>query len=305
MPLLRKVPIISLAVFCGLGNSACTPDYGKLITSPADLPPSIFAFLSTAADSQYVIIQNAEPVPEEAEKFLEAEYQRLRQARVSLQGKQENFIIHRQYERRRSTLYGFAPELVFVSAHRVRPGESYQLRIEIPEKGIYSASTTAPGDFQILAPAPADTIDVFKPMSLRWSPAAGAAGYRLVLRSTFIDSTRFKRGTSNEVEKSLAIRAWYFPASPDPFASVAHGLDFFYKLPGDLDFTLIETVLALDAFDAPAWLAHEINQRDASYEFEKEIRLAPGVYSNIAGGRGLMTAITTKTIPLLLPPQEK
>ncbi len=290
---------------------ACEPDYGNLITSPEDLPPSIFAFLNTAADSQYVIIRNAIPPnikprleQGESDPVLEAEFQRLRQARVALTGDGENFVFHDKYELKDSD-YDVERDFVFVSAFKVRPGETYRLGVEIPEKGLFTSATTAPGDFQILTPASGDTFDIFNPLPVKLTPAEGAAGYRVVLRPTFIDSAKFKAGAPEYVYQAKGAFFSYVKQSPDPVVVVKHNLDIYYRIPEQLSYTLVAVSLFVDALDTPAWLAWEINQRGLVYGGEDEVLTMPGVYSNIAGGRGVMTATTSKTIPVILPLQKK
>jgi len=306
MPLLRKVPIISLAVFCGLGNSACTPDYGNLLTSSNDLPPSIFAFLNTAADSQYVILRNATPQAEEYDGFLEKEFQRLRQARVTLtNGAGQDLGIHKQYVMSHPQ-YDEEPDFFFVSAQRISPGESFHLRVEIPEKEVYTASTTAPGDFTILAPNPADTIAVFDSLQIQWTAAASAAGYRVILRWFFLDSADFKAGKNDEIVTWWGHRYWYFKRTPSPNARIKVNFERYYLFHEEYeDVTFLpEVELTIEALDSPAWLARELNSRNAPvHTFEAEAKLMPGVYSNIENGRGLMTATTSRTIILLLPPR--
>lgn len=290
---------------------ACEPDYGNLITSPEDLPPSIFAFLNTAADSQYVIIRNAIPrniKPRlergESDRVLEAEFQRLRQAKVALTGAGEDFVFHDKYELKDSD-YDVERDFVFVSAFKVRPGEAYRLQVEIPEKGVFTASTTAPGDFQILVPKPLDTLDVFKLLTVRWTAAQGAAGYQVGLRWSYIDSTWFKLGMSDKVDTIRDYRYRYIEQSPDPGAIINHSLTAFYTHPDWKYRTLLEATVFVHALDTPAWLAWKINQRGLVQGGDDEVLTKPGVYSNIAGGRGVMTATTGKTIPVILPPQKR
>lgn len=90
---------------------------------------------------------------------------------------------------------------------------------------------------------------------------------------------------------------------PEPAASIEHGLDWYYTHPDDYYVTLLEAALSVEALDTPAWLAYEINH--PAHHIETGSRLDVVSYSNIEGGRGLMTATTTKTIPLLFPAGQK
>jgi hypothetical protein len=293
-----------MAVFFLFSFWACEPGYDNLLTSPADFPTSIFAFLNTAADSQYVVLHNSTPPAGPYHEFLEREYQLLRQAKVKLSDGDGDFVFHDRYELVSPFHEDFEHDFVFVSAHRVRPGETYRLHVEIPEKGVYTASTTAPGDFQILAPSPLDTLDVFNPLAVEWTAAQGAAGYRVVLQWTLLDSFRFKSGRSDTIDKVKERMSWYVEPSPQMAMVMEHKLDRYYRFPDAFSKALAKDtplLVFVEALDAPAWLAREINQR-GSYEFEKEIRTMPGVYSNIEGALGLMSAVTTKMIPVVLPP---
>jgi hypothetical protein len=182
----------------------CAPDYGNLITSPKDLPPSIFAFLNTLSDSQYVVLRNAVTAQgKDDDRALEPEFQHLRQAKVALTGGGKDFVFHNKYALK-EPYFDAEREFVFVSAHKVRPGEIYRLWVEIPPKGIFTASTTAPWDFQILEPNPNDTFDVLSPLTVKLTNAKGTAGYRVVLRSTFIDSARLRRARQNSFIRAKA-----------------------------------------------------------------------------------------------------
>lgn len=306
MPSLPKTPSHFLAAFflC-LSLWHCTPDYGTLLTSPKDLPPNIFAFLNTASDSQYVILRNVLPQAEVYDDFLEKELMRLRQARVTLtNGSGKNLGIHNQYVMSHPQ-YDDEPDFIFVSAQRISPGESFHLRVEIPEKEIYTASTTAPGDFQIFAPNSLDTIAVFDSLHVQWTAAEGAAGYRLLLRWFFLDSTDFKRGRSQEIIKRWVHQYWYFEQTSLPAHWSEPGWLNYYRFPERFpDLTLLpEAEITIEALDAPAWLAREINSREGVLLFETEAKLMPGTYSNIENGRGLMTATTSRAIIVLLPPR--
>ncbi len=143
-----------------LGFWSCKPDYGNLLTSPSDLPPLIFAILNTAADSQYVVLRNPTPPAGPYKDFLEREYQLFRQARVAVRGPSGDFVFNDRYEIASPFHEDFEHDFVFVSAQRVRPGETYELRADIPGKGIFTAVVTTPEDFQISTPSEMDTIDV-------------------------------------------------------------------------------------------------------------------------------------------------
>lgn len=287
---------------------ACEPDYGNLLTSPKDLPPSVFAFLNTAADSQYVILQNPTPPSGSYAKFLEKEYQLYRQAVVSLTDGAGDFVFHDKYEIISPFHEDFVHDFVFVSAHRAQPRENYHLRVEIPQKGVYMASTTAPGDVQILSHRAQDTLDVFKPLIVRWAASERAAGYRVMLRWTVIDSTQFKFGRSNKLDTLYFRNHLYVESSAEQVALL--NLDYLtlhYKSPGAFPRQALgnDATIFVEALDAPAWLARELNQRgQLYYGGPEEVRAMPGSYSNIENGRGLMSAVTTKTIHLILPPRK-
>jgi len=306
----RKLPS-SLLYWGGLlflfASNACEPNYGNLLISPPDFPPLIFAFLNTAVDSQYVILHNATPLSGSFEKFLEEEYQLYRQAKVKLTNGVEDFVFDDQYEIVSPYHEDFEHDFVFVSAHRVHHGESFWLRVEIPRKGVYTASTTAPGDFQILSPHAQDTLEVFKPLIVHWTVSEGAAGYRVGLRWAVIDSTRFKLGRSEKLDTLFAGQHVYVEPSAERAAMVKHGLNLYYDSPGAFPRGTLgnDAIVFVEALDAPAWLARDLNQRGGIYGGPDEVRTMPGDYSNIESGRGLMSAITTKTIPLILPPQKK
>lgn len=299
---LHVVSVLLLPIFWN-----CEPDYGNLITSSADLSPSIFCFLNTAADSQYVILRNAVTAQGKDDAWvLEPEFQRLRRASISIQGSGESFIIHNKYEFRESD-YDTERDFVFVSAHRVRPGESYWLRVEVPQKGVYTAATTAPGDFQILSPQALDTLDIFDSVIVRWTASEGAAGYRVGLRWTVIDSTELKRGRSEKLDTLYARQSVYVEPSAERVAMVKHNLKLYYESPGAFPRQTLrnDAIVFVEALDTPAWLAHNINSSGEIFGYEQEDRAMPGVYSNIEGGRGVMSATTTKTISLILPPRKK
>jgi len=305
-----KPPRFLLGLACGLFSLtfiACEPDYGNLLTSHKDLTPSIFAFLNTAADSQYVILQNPTPAAGSYTEFLEKEYQLYRQAIVTLADGAGDFVFHAKYELFSSFHEDFPHDFVFVSAHRVLPRESYRLRVEIPQKGLYTASTTASGDFQILSHRAQDTLDVFKPLSVRWTASEGAAGYRVGLRWTVLDSFRIKRGTSTKVDTVYGRQYFYVEPSTERISIVDYYLALYYKSPGAFSQTVgNDATVFVEAFDTPAWLARDLNRRGAIYYGgPDEVRAMPGSYSNIANGRGLMSAVTMKTVPLVLPPRKK
>jgi len=301
--------LYSACLLFSLAFIACEPDYGNLLTSQADLTPSIFAFLNTAADSQYVILRNATPAAGSYRDFLEKEYQLYRRAKVRLTGKAGDLVLHGQYEIRSAFHEDYEHDFVFVSADRVRPGESYSLQVEIPQKGVYTASTTAPGDFQILSHHAQDTLDIFNPLLVRWTASEGAAGYRVGLRWTVLDSSRLKFGTSTKVDTGYGRQYLYVEPSAERVALL--NLDYlalYYKSPGAFPRQTLgnDATILVEALDAPAWLARDLNQRGAIYYGgPDEARAMPGSYSNIANGRGLMSAVTMRTIPVILPPRKK
>lgn len=267
---------------------ACEPDYGNLLTSHQDLPPLVFAFLNTAADSQYVILQNPIPLSGITAEFLKKEYELYRQAAVTLTDETGDFAFDDKYEIvpvREDPYY-----LVLVSAQRVQPGVNYRLRVEIPQKGVYTASTAAPNEFQILSPHALDTLDVFNPLIVRWTASEGAAGYRVGLL--------WKAGR----------RYVYVEPSAERVRIIEHNFEVYYKSPGADPRQILgdDATIFVEALDTPAWLAYEINQR-GGYAFggPDEVRAMPGDYSNIQNGRGIMSATTTITIPLILPPRKQ
>lgn len=296
---------ISSLLLCFWG---CQPGTDDLITSPSDLPPAIFAFLNTAADSQYVIIRNSVPPENEREQFIGAEYSRIRQAKVEIEGGGGQFAFNKPYEVERS--YEYSRIFVFASAHSVRAAETYHLRVEIPEKGVFTASANTPSDFDILLPDSVNTIDIFHPLKVRTTVPQSVEGYRVTLWSYVVDSTDFKSGKSNDIEAFWARGYRYFSASESPVGVFSHYLGYYYNNPDDRDFTISQMQLSIEALNAPAWLSRDIYVDSTRFTIGgnnggEEFRLEPVAFSNIENGRGVMTAITTKTIPLRFPPLPK
>jgi hypothetical protein len=304
----NKLPRFSVSLaggLCLLTFIACEPDYGNLLTSPKDLPPSVFAFLNTTADSQYVILQNPIPLSGDYGDFLERDYQLYRQAIVTLADGAGDFVFHDKYEIIKASYADFPHDFVFVSAHRVQPKESYRLRVEVPQKAVYTASATTPGNFEILSHHAQDTLDVFNPVIIRWTASEDAGGYRVGLRWTVIDSSRLKLGLSEKLDRRKHV---YVEPSAERVVMVRHELSMYYESPGAYSSETLgnDAAVFVEALDAPAWLAREINQRGGYvYGGPDEVRAMPASYSNIENGRGLMSAVTTRTIPLILPPREK
>jgi len=296
-------------LLAALVYSACEPDYGNLLTSPKDLPPSIFAFLNTAADSQYVILHNATPTSGDYAEFLEKEYQLFRQAKVTLSNGSGNFSFDDRYELVSAFHEDFEHDFIFVSAQRVQAGEGYALRVDIPQKNVYTAATIAPGNFQILTPIEKSTLAVSDSLEITWTLAPGAKGYRIGVQWFFIDSTDFKRGRTNQVYKRYGSQTWYttIPAQHAIAVRLNYYESFLHNA-ANYDWTLLteETILFVEALDEPAWLSRDLNRRGAtSYGGPDEVRTMPGSYSNIQNGRGLMSAVTTKTIHVILPAQKR
>jgi len=287
-----------------LALCACEPNYGNLLTSPKDLPPSIFAFLNTAADSQYVILHNATPTSGDYAEFLEKEYQLFRQANVTLSNGSGNFLFDDRYELVSAFHEDFEHDFIFVSAQRVQAGESYALRVEIPQKGVYAATTISPGDFEILSHRAHDTLNVFEPAIVRWTASPGAAGYRVGLRWIVIDSSNFKAGWSDKIDTVNWRQQDYVEPEAERVATIKHNLDSFYRFHRGI--LMSDATIFVEALDAPAWLARDLNRRGSfQYGGPDEVRTMPGSYSNIENGRGLMSAVTTKTIHVILPAQKR
>jgi len=281
---------------------SCEPN---LITSAEDLPPAIFVFLNTVADSQYVIIQASVPSEEGKQQVIDAENSRIRQAKVEVEGGGEQFVFSKPYEVEKD--YLDYPSFVFASANTVHAGETYHLRIEIPGKGVFTSAATAPGDFDILAPNSVDTIDVFQPLEVRTTVAQGTAGYRVTLWAYVIDSTNFKTGASSVVDTYWARRDDYFNNSEIPAGSFLDNFGSFYNNPSNRDRHILQIQLSVEALDAAAWLTRAVYSGSpyhpsGDYNGGEEFRVEPVAFSNIEGGRGVMTAITTKKIPLRFPP---
>lgn len=292
------------AFFLCLSLWTCTPNYGNLLTAHSDLPPSIFAFLNTAADSQYVILRNATPTSGDYDDFLEKEYQLFRQARVMLTTGSGDFVFNDPYELISAFHEDFEHDFVFVSAQHIRAGENYALRVEIPQKGVYTAAATAPGDFEILSHHAQDTLDVFNPAIVRWTASANAAGYRVGLHWIVIDSSNFKAGWSDKVDTLTWRQQVYLESSAEHVATIKHDLGSFY--PFQRGILMGDAAIFVEALDAPAWLARDLNRRGSfSYGGPDEVRTMPGSYSNIANGRGLMSAVTTQTVHVILPAQKR
>jgi len=280
---------------------SCEPN---LITSSEDLPPAIFVFLNTAADSQYVIIRKSLPREGERKEAVEAQYSRIRQANVEISSVGEQFVFSKPYEF--EYRYSSSRIFVFVSAHRVQAGEAYHLRVEIPEMGVFTASATAPGDFDILAPNSVDTIDVFQPIEVRTTVAQGAAAYRVTLWAYVIDSTNFKAGVDSTPQIYWGRTSRCFNKSENPVGILSHYLPYFYVNPDNRDYQILQMQLSVEALDAAAWLSRNVYVDSTLWilggsNSGEEFRLEPVAFSNIEGGRGVMTAITTKKIPLRFP----
>jgi len=308
IPREKKFYVISLVSAFQLCFWNCEAYDGDLITSSADLPPAIFAFLNTAADSQYVIISSSLAAEERPSQSLDTEYRRLRQAKVTMEDAGERLVFNKPYEVER--FFEKYRYFVFAAARNAHPGTTYHLRVEIPEKGVFTASTTAPGNFEILVPNSVDTIDVFHPLEIRTSISERAAGYRVTLWSHVVDSTDFKLGRRNEVKPVWARSYRYFKAAENPIGVTTHYLRYYYDNPDKRDITLLQLTLSVEALDAPAWLSREIYVDSTlstvgGNNSGEEFRLEAVSFSNIEGGRGVMTAITTKMIPLLFPPNRK
>ncbi len=64
-------------------------------------------------------------------------------------------------------------------ADALRPGDALTLAVELPEGGRLTASTIVPGDFALtgIAPGVRCKLPAATPMTLTWSPAAGAWAY--------------------------------------------------------------------------------------------------------------------------------
>lgn len=292
----------------------CTPEYEFPLCSYEQLPPSIFVFLNTAADSQFVIISEAAPADTLSVLEIKAELERLRQAKVTLTGNDQIFTFPKQFEYVHDSVWDWTNNYDFatgfgtflkVSSNIVLPSTDYFLKIEIPEKGVFTAQTRSPGDFKILVPNRMDTIDVFSPLYVSWTPADEAAGYRVSLWSFEEDSSWFRWGNSDEIYYNWSHQQVYVEANEKKEAIIKHRLDLFYTTdPDDKAITLLKLSLSIEALDTPAWLAYKINsvenENEGSFRFFDVVS-----YSNIENGRGLMSAITTKTIPLAFPKDQK
>jgi len=281
---------------------SCEPN---LITSPEDLPPAIFVFLNTVADSQYVIIQASVPSEGGKQQVIDAENGRIRQAKVEVEGGGAQFVFNKPYEVDKD--YLDSRSFVFASAQTVHAGETYHLRVEIPGKGVFTSAATAPGDFDILAPNSVDTIDVFQPLEVRTTVAQGTAGYRVTLWSHVIDSTDFKAGVDSMPRIFWGGTDRYFSTSEEPVGILSHHLPYFYKNPDNRDYQILQMQLSVEALDTTALLTRAVYfgspyHPSGDYNSGEEFRLEPVAFSNIEGGRGVMTAITTKKIPLRFPP---
>lgn len=299
----RCIPVTFNGCFLVLCVWSCEANLDNLITSSQELPPAIFVFLNTAADSQYVIIKSSIPSEGDRQQFLDAEYRHIRQAKIELEGGGDQFVFEKPYEI--VPMYDNSRIFVFVSAHNVHPGKTYRLRVQIPEKGVFTASATAPSDFDILAPNSVDTIDVLRPIEVRTTVPQGAAGYRVSLWITTIDSADVKLGRTDEAKRRWGRSYQYFQTLSNPSGVLSHYLDDYYEDP-DYHGKTLSAELSVEALDAAAWLSRAIYVDSTLYTLGgnnsgEEFRLEPVAISNIEGGRGAMTAITTKMIPLRLP----
>ena len=304
----RLLKIISNPTFliAILSTYSCTPDPGSVITSPKTLPPGIWAFLNTAADSQYVVLSTVlYESSKEDPQFSEVEVPLINKAKVWLAADSKSFTLNPVYVESLESPAGLWDGFMryWASTEPIRAGESYWLKVSIPGKGEFTASTTAPGDFEILSPNPEDTVDVFNPLEVKWTAAEGAAGYRIDLwefkeyRNEYFD--RVTTGWNN------SFRGVFIERSPESAFQFQHSLARFYAESNDPfeSDTLFRAVLTIDALDVPAWTAYRI-EKDKR-QSDSDYRIDPVSYSNIAGGRGLMTASTSKYVELLLPKGQK
>jgi hypothetical protein len=191
-----------------------------------------------------------------------------------------------------------------ISTDKIWPATDYQLKIEIPEKGTYTAATRTPGDFEILTPGVNDTVDVDNPIHVSWTPAEGAAAYRISLWRFIEDSTLFLWGYEDEIRFFWSHTAVFVEPKEKNELLFQHRLKSFYTYSEEQLRTLLTLSLTIEAFDEPAWLAYKINHWDNQTP-DWNFRFEVVSYSNIENGRGLMSAVTSKTIPLAFPNGQK
>ncbi|MBN2009352.1 DUF4249 family protein [candidate division KSB1 bacterium] len=284
----------------------CTLEPEIAIKSNMALPPVIQAFFNTTADTQYVVLSTIMPgATTDSQHFMNIEVPMIRDAQVWFADETKSFTFTPIYIENINDRWALAEGFYryWASTEPILPGQQYWLKVTIPGKGEFTASTTAPGDFEILSPNSTDTIDVFQPIEVKWTTAEGAAGYR-------IDLWEFEESRNEYINREWigwnnSFRGVFVETIPDTVLQFQHILAHYYEPSRDSTQSnyLYRAVLTIDALDEPAWTAYclEKNKHDA----ESDFRIETVAYSNIAGGRGLMTASTSKYVELLLPKGQK
>ncbi len=304
MNLMKKKLIITW--FCLGITTVFYCDPGPQLFMPLDnIPQSINAFLDTAADSQYVFIQNMQLGLEAPLQIYEREMQLLNQAQISLWSENQ---AHTFPVRRKEIPDSNTPEqakLVWISPQPVLPGITYHLQVTLPGNEVYRAETTLPGDFEILLPNPEDTLNIDEPLTVTWTPSTGAAGYRVMFWSHILDSLLFKAGTGPIRDVWSPIT--YIINIEDPLTvqfDHHYRRSFYSEVPDPIyNETLLGTKITVEALDAAYWMSQEINLN--TWRYTSSYRIEPVAYSNFNQGYGIFCGVTQKVLHLKIPGGQK
>jgi len=273
------------------------------LLAPENTPQAIGAFLDTAADSQIVAINNMEWPLETPAQLYERELQLLSQAQISLQGKDQSYTFPIRRKSIPDERYPALVQYIWISPQPVRPGETYHLEVTIPEKGTYRAETTLPGDFEVLSPDPADTISIDEPLTVTWTSAAGAAGYRVILWNHVLDSSLFLMGTG-PVKVYWSHQTYLFNVSDSLTIKIKHYYrSNYFEEPPFGSAVLLGAKLSIEALDAAYWKSSEINLW--TYRYRTDYRIEPVFYSNFDQGYGIFCGVTKKVLHLKIPGGQK
>ncbi|MBN2088736.1 DUF4249 family protein [candidate division KSB1 bacterium] len=277
--------------------TSCEPKYSDLITSPELLPASLITILNPAADSQYVILTTGQPPWGEINKIYERELVLFSQARIILKSEKQTLSFCHRF----TVVNGnkMIPKFYNVSVDPIIPGETYYLDVDIPHKGHFSAQTTVPGDFRIIAPVSGDSVPIKQPISVTWTPAKKAVGYRI---SIWINLTL---QWTNWPDTTKTIQdAWWSMGEKYSYPDTGENLNLEHRLMeiypiSDYIKDVKKAILYVEALDEAAWNAYHIAIAEKVHP--SEYRLDVVDYSNIERGYGLMTATNTQSIELELP----
>ncbi|MCI0512887.1 DUF4249 family protein [candidate division KSB1 bacterium] len=304
-PVPRK---LTLLLFLSMLGLRCLRDDNNVMVSPQVYPPVIHAILNTAADSQYVILANIIP-PESVvpSPVVQEQLQFFRQAQIRLESEGSLISFPNYLEQEMD----YTHQIIWISQQSINPGQTYHLQVAVPGQGLFNATTTTPGDFEILTPDSTDTMDVQRPLEVTWTPAAGAAGYRVTLWSFVEDCTRFNLDRPPGSPEPEIWYAWEESRQlcrADTILKMVLKHDFynrFYQPREVFIVNLWEVRLGIQALDSAAWFAEKINATAYQNIINSDYRIEPIAYSNFDRGYGVFTATTSKTIPIPIPGGQK